>query len=444
MKRIVPVVCALLGASLILACCGQPASPKAEEPAPATPTFTVTFDAQAADATGVSAPVTVEKGAKVAKPANPSRSGYLFAGWCTTSACTSPFNFTSAKITADRTLYAFWVEDVSDEQVSRSAKSSLPQGSTTGIPQPSAATPGNLEVLDWAGFSSAVSYTFDDGQPSQVDNYEALNALRVPFTFFITKNWADTSTDFVETWSKAVTDGHELGNHTVTHHRANGGESGTGDTILTPAINELDDCTEYVQTTLGANEVTSFAAPYGDTGWQTYAQERFFLNRGVGGGSIGANDSTNPFNLPCTMASGGETAASFKAGLDAARTNGKWMIYLFHAVLPGANWYAGVQVEDLKNTVAYSKSMDDMWIDTMTNVGAYWLGQKALAGASSVTAGDGTVTWTWTLPEHFPQGRYLRVTVDGGSVSQNGVPVNWDSHGYYEIALDELSLSVAP
>src|SRR5579863_3020044 len=31
------------------------------------------------------------------------------------------------------------------------------------VPRPSG-TPGNLEVLSWAGFTSAVSYTFDDGQ----------------------------------------------------------------------------------------------------------------------------------------------------------------------------------------------------------------------------------------------------------------------------------------
>jgi hypothetical protein len=36
------------------------------------------------------------------------------------------------------------------------------------------------------------------------------------------------------------------------------------------------------------------------------------------------------------------------------------------------------------------------------------------------------------------------VTVDGGTLSQGGKPVPWDSHGFYEIALDADSLTVSP
>jgi len=48
------------------------------------------------------------------------------------------------------------------------------------------------------------------------------------------------------------------------------------------------------------------------------------------------------------------------------------------------------------------------------------------------------------LPEHFPPGRYLRVKVDGGTLSQNGKPLAWDDHGYYEVALDAGALTLAP
>ncbi|HEY2405876.1 MAG TPA: polysaccharide deacetylase, partial [Polyangiaceae bacterium] len=53
--------------------------------------------------------------------------------------------------------------------------------------------------------------------------------------------------------------------------------------------------------------------------------------------------------------------------------------------------------------------------------------------------GDNT-SWHWQLPAHFPPGRSLRVAVDGGTLSQNGRPLVWDAHGYYEIALDAGSL----
>ena len=53
------------------------------------------------------------------------------------------------------------------------------------LPPPSG-TPGNLKVLDWAGFKSAVTYTFDDAQPSQVEHYAELQATGVRHTFYIT------------------------------------------------------------------------------------------------------------------------------------------------------------------------------------------------------------------------------------------------------------------
>ena len=63
--------------------------------------------------------------------------------------------------------------------------------------------------------------------------------------------------------------------------------------------------------------------------------------------------------------------------------------------------------------------------------------------ATTTTSGSNK-TWTWTLPGQFPTGKYLRVKVDGGTLTQNGAPVVWDSHGYYEVALDAKTLTLSP
>jgi hypothetical protein len=69
----------------------------------------------------------------------------------------------------------------------------------------------------------------------------------------------------------------------------------------------------------------------------------------------------------------------------------------------------------------------------------------ALTAALALTVSPAqTSTWTWTLPAHFPAARHLRVTVDGGTLSQNGEALAWDGHGYYEVALDAGSLTLAP
>ena len=54
------------------------------------------------------------------------------------------------------------------------------------------------------------------------------------------------------------------------------------------------------------------------------------------------------------------------------------------------------------------------------------------------------MTYSWSLPAHFPPGQYLRVTVDGGTVKQCGTELPWNDHGYYEVALDAWSLTITP
>ena len=51
--------------------------------------------------------VTLSNGQKLNYPTNPTRSGYVFAGWYTNSSCNTVYNF-SGTITTDMTLYAGW------------------------------------------------------------------------------------------------------------------------------------------------------------------------------------------------------------------------------------------------------------------------------------------------------------------------------------------------
>lgn len=73
--------------------------------APVVSKFTVTFNANYEG--GTNSVVSVEKNQTVAKPTNPTRTGYTFANWYTESACTTTFDF-ATPITADLTLYAGW------------------------------------------------------------------------------------------------------------------------------------------------------------------------------------------------------------------------------------------------------------------------------------------------------------------------------------------------
>jgi len=319
----------------------------------------------------------------------------------------------------------------------------LPPPPMNDMPRPSGA-PGNLSVLDWAGFKGAVSWTFDDAQPSHIAHYAELNAVGVPMTFYITTN-NDAEPGFLATWQRAVEDGHELGNHSVHHCRANLTGCTSGSPASTSTLDaEIDDATSYLVQHTSQKTVWTAASPFGDTGYDGAAAARFFVNRGVPGGMIAPNDATDPYNLPVHPVVAGETAARFNQVTDAARAEGKWVIFLLHTLTPtDAVWYAPVAIGDVTEGMKHAHALADVWTGTLVDVAAYWRGQKLLSEARPTVTSTST-TWTWTLPDHFPRGKVLRVKVDGGTLTQNGRPLPWSPHGYYELALDAGSLTLSP
>jgi hypothetical protein len=285
-------------------------------------------------------------------------------------------------------------------------------------------------VLDWAGFSAAISYTFDDSNSSQINNYAALNDLGVPFTFYLQTGKVQESSNPI--WTQAVADGHELGNHTQSH-QSTGANIGA----------DTDAATQFIESRFGVT-VFTMAAPNGSGDYAAIAQSRFLINRGVNDALIRANDDSNPFDLPCFFPVNDAPVDDFNAKVDLVRRNRAWQTMLVHGFNGGTD--GAFQSGDLSvflDAVNYAKSFPDLWIDTLLEVAAYWRAQKALSTVTPAVNGSET-TWSWTLPDHFPPGRFLRVTVDGGRLTQGGATIAWDDHGYYEVALDEGSVTLSP
>jgi peptidoglycan/xylan/chitin deacetylase (PgdA/CDA1 family) len=296
-------------------------------------------------------------------------------------------------------------------------------GGSSSLPKPSGAQ-GGLSVVNWAGFTSAVSYTFDDSNQSQIDNYAALNALGVHMTFYLVSSSPNSSNSI---WAQAVKDGHELGNHTQTH-------------ASTASAAEIDNCTTFIQQTYGVT-VYTMAAPYGDMSYATASQTKFLANRGVWGGSIAPNDSTDPFNLLCNIPAAGAPASDINSPILSARSLGNWQIMLCHGF--ASSDYLPVDIGQFTSSVIAIKVLGDMWMDSVVNICAYWRAQKLFSTLTPTTSGTDMI-YTWTLPAHFPPGKYLRVKVTGGTVKQSGKTLTWDGHGYYEISLDAGSLTISP
>jgi peptidoglycan/xylan/chitin deacetylase (PgdA/CDA1 family) len=312
--------------------------------------------------------------------------------------------------------------------------STLPPFGAGNVPQPAGAV-GGFRVLNWAGFKAAISFTFDDTNSSQIARYQELNSLGVPLTFYLitAANHAQDLQSAV--WPQALRDGHEIGNHTANHLNTGGGNL-AGDT----------DTGEATLERMFGITVYTMAAPFGAQDYINIASTRYLINRGTPGGTIAANDNTNPFNLPCFIPNTNAPVGDFNARTDAVRNAGTWQTELVHGFNNGNPTDGAFQPVDIgvfQQAVRYAKSFGDIWIDRVMTVGAYWRAQKTVSALTPATA-NGTSTWTWTLPDHFPPNQYLRVTVTGGTLRQGTDTVPWDPHGYYEIALDRRTLTLSP
>ncbi len=79
-------------------------------------------------------------------------------------------------------------------------------------------SPAGAEAFQWPGGArAAVSLSYDDALPTQLDNaLPALNALGLKATFYLTLSSPIVGQRLPE-WRRAAAAGHELGNHTLFH-----------------------------------------------------------------------------------------------------------------------------------------------------------------------------------------------------------------------------------
>lgn len=101
---------AQLGASSIVLKSGDDVSWVYEVPEVPV-THTVTFDAGEGSAVAAQK---VEDGKAAAKPDDPTREGYTFAGWYSDAECTQPYDF-STPVSGDVTLYAKWTKNAAKQ-----------------------------------------------------------------------------------------------------------------------------------------------------------------------------------------------------------------------------------------------------------------------------------------------------------------------------------------
>lgn len=233
------------------------------------------------------------------------------------------------------------------------------------------------------GASAAFSLSFDDARVTQVDNGLAiLNAAGIKATFFVT---ATEVAKRLDGWRAAVADGHEIGNHTLTHpctgnypmFRNNAIE----DLDLAAMARELDDAQDLIQQSLGVRPVT-FAYPCSSRTVGRGAASRSYIPL-VAERFIAGRDAGVPYpNLPgvsdmhCLAATATDTKPmdTVYRLIDEAVREGGWMVMYGHEV---ADKPAPLTTEcdNLRRICEYLKSRSDVWTDTVASVARYVAGK---------------------------------------------------------------------
>ena len=119
----------------------------------------VKFDTQGGSSINDQTPAS---GSAVAKPADPTREGYTFAGWYTDAACTKAYDFATA-VTSDLTLYAKWTKNEASSSGTDNAGGKKDNAGTQSASQGGYVSPSSLP-LSQSALSKNDGEKADDGK----------------------------------------------------------------------------------------------------------------------------------------------------------------------------------------------------------------------------------------------------------------------------------------
>ncbi len=234
------------------------------------------------------------------------------------------------------------------------------------------------------GKRAAISLTFDDARFSQIDRgLPILNEYGVKATFYVLVRPLE---ERLSDWKKAVTKGHEIGNHSLTHPCSGNfpfaRERALENYTLGKMRYELQESNNIIERLLGVRPVT-FAYPCGQKyvgrgrnlkSYVPLVAEKFLAGRGWM--DEWANDPAF-----CDMAQlmgvelDGKDFEQVKQLFDRTLANGGWLVFCGHDIGEGGR--QTTRASTLKALCEYAQDpANGLWLDTVEEVARYILKQR--------------------------------------------------------------------
>jgi len=298
-----------------------------------------------------------------------------------------------------------------------------------------------LKVLPWNNHPAAVSLTFDDSRPVHLDvAVPELNKRHLHATFFLVVS----KTTRLDDWRKVQAQGHEIGNHSVSHEHA-------GDLTKETEELQVEDAKKFLDSNF-KSDILTFAYPYTEVSpGELYWVRRYdYAARGGRGDGrlvyIASDTQPDWYNLPSQPSYTKYDAATYQSWIDKVISMNAWTILQIHGIGDPSTGFEPIPsntfiqlLDDLKAAEAKG-----LWVAPFGEVAAYFRAQK-IVEAALPQAGTGETKFSWQVPVPFPHSVVLKVAVNGSAhtrVFQAGHELHRTRDGFYVVSFDSPELIV--
>jgi peptidoglycan/xylan/chitin deacetylase (PgdA/CDA1 family) len=298
-----------------------------------------------------------------------------------------------------------------------------------------------LRVLPWNGHTAAVSLTFDDARAVHLDvAVPELNKRHLRATFFVIVSKLTRLDD----WRKAQAEGHEIGNHSVSHEHS---------AELTRESEELqvEDAKKFLDSNFKSN-VTIFAYPYTELapGLVYWVKRYDFAARGWQGENaspyVTPDGEPDWYNLPSQPAYTNYDAAVYKSWIDKALALHAWTTLQIHGIGDPSTGFEPIPTDTFVSLLDDLKAEEfrGLWVAPFGTVAAYLRAQK-IVEAAQPRLQDGEEKVVWKVPDPFPAGVALKMAIKGGAhlhVYQGKRELYPNKGGVYLVLFDGGELTI--
>ncbi len=280
-----------------------------------------------------------------------------------------------------------------------------------------------LQVATWPGFKdAAITYTFDDGTPNQFAlAVPMFNEFGYPLTLFLVPQW-------VKNWDDvtfALTSGHEIASHSVTHPNLSELSAGQQEA-------ELRNAKDTLEARVPGLKCLTIAYPYCVPGIESICQKYYLAARHCQG-NIEQNSPASFYNISSIgVGSLGrlKTSADLQASFESAKSTNGWCILLLHGV-DNDGGYSPLPSTDLRASLEYLKAnAAHFWVATFAQAAIYIQQRNAVTITKTQ---DNKNHQTFSITDTLPNAIYnqplslqwpLPAEWKGARVLQNNTPLS--------------------